>query len=357
MRGAAALAMAREFKPDAITLDIHLPDCDGWQVLDRLKLDLGTRHIPIQVITVDEDEQPALSQGALSYLTKSDRREPVEKAFEELKSFVERPVKNLLVVDDDEVQRTNITGLVGNGDVQTTAVASGQEALASIQSKQFDCMILDLGLPDISGLDLIEQIKKSDTHRRLPIIIYTGREISVEEQSRLKKLAERIVIKDARTPERLVNEAALLLHRKAAQLPEPQRKMIEGLYQRVLDGKKVLIVDDDIRNIFAMTSVLERFHMNVVSAENGKDAIETLLQCRDVDVVLMDIMLPTMDGYATIRAIREIAEFRDLPVIAVTAKAMKGDREKCLAAGASDYLAKPVDVEQLRSVLRLWLQH
>jgi len=216
---------------------------------------------------------------------------------------------------------------------------------------------VDLGLPDMSGAELIDQIKKSDGSRRLPVIIYTARDISREERARLNKLADRIMVKDARSPERLVDETALLLHRKAASLPERQRKMIENLYEGVLEGKRVLIVDDDIRNIFAMTSVLERFGMHVLSAENGKDAIETLVQTPDVDVVLMDIMLPTMDGYATIRAIREIDAFQELPIVAVTAKAMKGDREKCIAAGASDYVSKPVDVEQLRSVLRLWLHH
>ena len=354
-RGAAALAMARELKPDAITLDIHLPDCDGWRVLDRLKIDLATRHIPIQIITVDPDQHPALTRGALSYLTKSDQREPVEKAFDELKKFIERPIKNLLVVDDDDVQRTNIAELIGNGDVQTTAVASGHDALASIQSEKFDCVILDLGLPDMSGVELIDQIKKLDDSRRLPVIVYTANDIPNEERARLKKVADRIVVKDAGSPERLVDETALLLHRKAASLPERQRKMIEKLYESVLDGKRVLLVDDDIRNIFAMTSVLERFGMQVLSAENGKDAIQTLLQRPDIDVVLMDIMLPTMDGYATIRAIREIEQLQELPIVAVTAKAMKGDREKCIAAGASDYVSKPVDVEQLRSILRLWL--
>ena len=354
-RATTGLAMAREFKPDAITLDLHLPDFDGWRVLDRLKVDLTTRHIPVQIISVDDDDAPALTQGALAYLKKSDQRESLEKAFDQLKTFVERPVRRLLLVEDDEAQRLNITELIGNGDIETIQVGTGQEALAALGQQQFDCLIIDLGLPDISGLDLIEQIKQSEPHRRLPIIIYTARELPQEERGRLRKLAESIVIKDVRSPERLVDEAALLLHRNAAHLPDRQRRMLENLHERVLEGRKALIVDDDIRNIFAMTSVLERFKMNVVSAENGKDAIELLLRSRDIDVALMDIMLPTMDGYATIRAIREIAEFKELPIIAVTAKAMKGDREKCIAAGASDYLSKPVDVEQLRSVLRLWL--
>jgi len=215
-------------------------------------------------------------------------------------------------------------------------------------------MVLDLGLPDMPGTELLERVKNSP-NRSMPIIIYTARELLQEESVRLKRLAEKILIKDVRSPERLLDETALFLHRNVSKLPERQRKMVESLHKGALEGKKALIVDDDIRNIFAMTSVLERFKMKVVSAENGKDGIQMLLDQPDVEVVLMDIMLPVMDGYTTIRAIREIDEFKELPIIAVTAKAMKGDREKCLAAGASDYICKPVEAEQLRSVLRLWL--
>jgi len=217
-------------------------------------------------------------------------------------------------------------------------------------------MVLDLGLPDMSGAELLEQVKNSAASRTLPIIIYTARDLLQDEAARLKRLAESILIKDVRSPERLLDETALFLHRNVSKLPERQRKMLESLHRGALEGKKVLLVDDDIRNIFAMTSVLERFKMQVISAENGKDGIRLLVESRDVDIILMDIMLPMMDGYTTIRAIREIAEFKDLPIIAVTAKAMKGDREKCLAAGASDYICKPVEAEQLRSILRLWLR-
>jgi len=354
-RGTEALALVRELRPAAITLDVHLPDLDGWRVLDGLKVDLATRHIPVHVISVDEDPEPARTGAAVGFLTKSETKESLQQAFDQLKDFVERPVKNLLLVEDDEIQTTNIRELIGNGDVKTTVVTTGKEALAAIESEKYDCLVLDLGLPDMSGTELLERIKNSPTSRSLPIIIYTARELLDEESSRLKRLAEAILIKDVRSPERLLDEASLLLHRNVSKLPEKQRKMIEGLHRGALEGKKVLIVDDDIRNIFAMTSVLERFKMNVVSAENGKDGIQILLNQRDIDIVLMDIMLPVMDGYTTIRAIREIAEFKELPIIAVTAKAMKGDREKCLAAGASDYLCKPVEAEQLRSILRLWL--
>ncbi len=284
-------------------------------------------------------------------------KDSLNSAFDQLKSFVERPVKNLLLVEDDEIQTMSIRELIGNGDVKTTVVGTGRDALQAIESEKYDCMVLDLGLPDMSGAELLEKIKQAPVSRSLPIVIYTARELLEEEAARLKRLAESILIKDVRSPERLLDETAMLLHRNVNKLPDKQRKMLEALHREALEGKKVLIVDDDIRNIFAMTSVLERFKMRVVSAENGKDGIQMLLDQKDVDIVLMDIMLPTMDGYTTIRAIREITQFRDLPIIAVTAKAMKGDREKCLAAGASDYLCKPVEAEQLRSILRLWVNH
>ncbi|MDB6017401.1 MAG: putative SigmaB asociated two-component system sensor protein, partial [Pedosphaera sp.] len=354
--GSAALALARELKPDAVTLDLHLPDLDGWRVLDRLKMDWTTRHIPVQIITVDQEEGPDLSHGALAYVTKSEKKEILAEAFDELKDFTSRPVKNLLVVEDDEIQRLNITDIIGNGDVHTTLVGSGREALAALASQKFDCMVLDLGLPDMSGITLLEEIKNAADNRKMPIIIYTARDLLQEEAAKLEQLAQTIVLKDARSPERLLDETALFLHRNISRLPEKQRRILEHLHHGVLEGKKVLLVDDDIRNIFAMTSILERFKMNVLSAENGKEAIEKLVAAGDIDIVLMDIMLPTMDGYATTRAIREISGFENLPIIAVTAKAMKGDREKCIAAGASDYLSKPVDTEQLRSILCLWLR-
>jgi len=338
-----------------VTLDLHLPDLDGWRVLDRLKVDLATRHIPVQIISVDEDPQPARSMGALGFMTKSHTKEALQGAFDQLKHFIDRPVKSLLLIEDNEVQTLAIRDLIGNGDVHTTVVGTGKDALAAIEAENYDCVVLDLGLPDMPGSELLEQIKNSARARALPIIIYTARELLAEESARLEKLAESIVIKDIRSPERLLDETARLLHRNVALLPDKQRKMLENLHQGVLERKKVLVVDDDIRNIFAMTSVLERFKMRVVSAENGKDALQILNDQRDFDIVLMDIMLPMMDGYATIRAIREAPEFKELPIIAVTAKAMKGDREKCIAAGASDYMCKPVEAEQLKSTMRLWL--
>ena len=354
-RGAIALALVRELKPAAVTLDLRLPDLDGWKVLDRLKVDLATRHIPVQIISIEQDPQPARGRRALGFVTKSETKEALQGAFDRLKAFLDRPVKNLLVIEDDEAQTRNIRELIGNGDVRTTVVGSAAGALSALEAEEYDCVILDLAVADMPGTQLLEEIKRSSRHQALPVIVFSAAELEAEQALRLKGLADSVLVKDIHCAERLLDETSIVLHRNVANLPERQRQMLEALYHGVLENKKVLLVDDDIRNIFAMTSVLERFKMTVIAVENGQDAIRTLFQQRDFDVVLMDIMLPAMDGYATIQAIRNDPEFKDLPIIAVTAKAMKGDREKCIEAGASDYLCKPVESEQLRSTLRVWL--
>jgi HAMP domain-containing protein/CheY-like chemotaxis protein/signal transduction histidine kinase len=356
-RGAEALALAREHKPDAITLDLSLPDVDGWRVLDRLKDDPATRHIPVDIVSISEEPERGLKAGALTFLTKPVPKEELDAALVALKTFVDRRVKSLLVVEDDEVQRGSILELLGGEDVDITAVATAKDALARMAEGHFDCMVLDLSLPDMPGLELLAEIKKQPRLRALPVIVYTGKDLSRQEELELRRVAQTIIVKDVRSPERLLDEASLFLHRNPAQMPEAKRRMLEKLHETdtVLAGKKVLLVDDDIRNIFAMTSVLERHRMVVVPAETGPDALTALQANPDTDVVLMDIMLPEMDGYEATREIRKIPEFRNLPVIALTAKAMKGDREKCLEAGASDYIAKPVDTDQLLSLLRVWL--
>jgi hypothetical protein len=355
--GSTGLLMAREFMPDAIMLDIRLPQMDGWTVLDRLKHDPTTRHITVHIISVDEGRQRGLQLGALAYLQKPVTSEALNEALTDIKGFVERRVKKLLVVEDDDVQRRGIVDLIGNSDVHTTAVSTGAAALAALKAEHFDCLVLDLGLSDMTGFELIEQIKLEVSLSTLPIIVYTGKEISRAEETELKRIAETIIIKDVRSPERLLDETALFLHRVQANLPYPARQMLEQLHQTdpILTGKKVLIVDDDVRNIFALTSMLEIHHMQVLYAENGRDGIDVLQNTPDINVVLMDIMMPVMDGYETMRAIRSFNQFRSLPIIALTAKAVQGDREKSIEAGASDYITKPVDTEQLLSLLRVWL--
>ncbi|WP_373536093.1 HAMP domain-containing protein, partial [Microcoleus sp.] len=357
LRSDIGLAMAREFKPTAIMLDLNLPVMDGWTVLDRLKHDATTRHIPVHIVSVEEGRQRSLQLGAIAYLQKPVSHEALSKSLTDIKGFVDRPVKNLLVVEDDATQRLSIVDLIGNHDVSTTAVGSGAEALETLKSGHFDCIVLDLGLPDMTGFELIEQIKQEPNLKSLPIIIYTGKELTRTEETQLKRMAETIIVKDVRSPERLLDETALFLHRVQANLPEPKRQMLEQLYQTdsTLAGKKVLIVDDDVRNIFALTSMLERHLMQIVFAENGREGIAQLQNTPDINIVLMDVMMPEMDGYETMEAIRKMPQFGSLPMIALTAKAMKGDREKCIEAGASDYITKPVDTEQLLSLLRVWL--
>ncbi|MEW5859204.1 MAG: response regulator, partial [Cyanobacteriota bacterium] len=305
----------------------------------------------------EEVQQRSLQQGAIAYLQKPVSGEALGQALSDIKGFVERPVKNLLVVEDDETQRHSIVELIGNSDVHTTAVGTGTEALEELRTGHYDCLVLDLGLPDMTGFELMEQIKQEPSLNTLPIIVYTGRELSKQQETELKRIAETIIIKDVRSPERLLDETALFLHRVQANLPRPKQQILEQLHQTdpVLTGKKVLIVDDDVRNIFALTSMLELHQMEVLYAENGRDGIAKLQERPDIDIVLMDVMMPEMDGYETMQAIRQLDSFATLPMIALTAKAMKGDREKCIEAGASDYITKPVDTEQLLSLLRVWL--
>jgi len=356
-RGDQALQLARKYRPDAITLDIKLPDRDGWTVLDRLKHDPQTSHIPVHIISSEEQRQRALRLGAITHLVKPATREDLASAFDRITAFAERRVKRLLVVEDDAAQRLSIVELIGDGDVQTTAVATGAEALAALGEDGFDCMVLDLKLPDMTGFELIEKIQQDLGRQDLPIIIYTGKELTAKEETQLRKVADAIIVKEVSSPERLLAETALFLHRVEANLPEPKRRILEQLHRRdpVLAGRKVLVVDDDVRNIFALTSALESHNMIVVNAENGQEGLDVLGLTPDIDAVLMDIMMPGMDGYEAISAIRGMPQFRQLPIIALTAKAMKADRDRCLEAGASDYISKPLDIDQLLSLLRVWL--
>jgi CheY-like chemotaxis protein/HAMP domain-containing protein len=356
-RGHQGLELAREFVPTAITLDVFLPDMLGWTVLSNLKLDPLTRHIPVQMLSVEEERQHGLSHGAFSYLVKPTTTSELERALERVKAYAAPHTKRLLVVEDDERERDSIVELLGFDDIEIEAVGSGVEALAALQGRAFDCCVVDLRLPDMSGFELLELLQKQPELKSIPIVVFTGKALTAEEEARLQVLAKSIVLKDVQSPERLFDETALFLHRVLDELPEHKRNLIERLHDstEALAGRKVLIVDDDARNIFALTSVLESQEMVVTSATNGRQAIELIKTTPDLGIVLMDIMMPDMDGYETMRRIRKDVGMRNLPILALTAKAMKGDREKCLEAGASDYIAKPVNTEQLLSLLRVWL--
>jgi CheY-like chemotaxis protein len=356
-RGAEALALAREHHPTAISLDIFLPDMLGWTVLSQLKQDPATRHIPVQIVTLDEDRHHGLARGAFSFVQKPASTQGLEDAFARIQGYAAPRRKRLLIVEDDEHERNSVAELLNHEDIEIASAATGGEALEELRRGQVDCVVLDLKLPDMSGFEVLETIRDDAELRDVPVVVFTGRELSADEDATLHTMARSVVVKGVESPERLLDETALFLHRVVADLPPAKQRMLERLHSSDEDlmQRTVLLVDDDARNIFALSSVLERRGMEVLTATTGSEAIAVLNSRNDVAIVLMDIMMPGMDGYETIQAIREKPGFRRLPILALTAKAMKGDREKCLEAGASDYLAKPVNVEQLLSALRMWL--
>jgi len=355
--GAEALSLAREYHPTAISLDVFLPDMLGWTVLNHLKQDPATRHIPVQMLTLDEDRQHGLARGAFAFLTKPTSRDAIRSALGRIKEYASPRRKKLLIVEDDPAEQFTVQQLLGYDDVDLTTAATGSEALQFVGDQQFDCVVLDLRLPDMSGFDVLESVRDNPSLSELPVVVFTGKELSPEEDARLRTLARSVVVKGVESPERLLDETALFLHRVVADLPAEKQKMLDRLHRsdEALVGKKVLVVDDDVRNIFALSSVLERRGITVLTAGTGREAIATLESTPNVAIALIDIMMPEMDGFETMQVIRQNPTFRRLPLVALTAKAMKGDREKCLEAGASDYLAKPVNTEQLLSVLRMWL--
>ncbi|HWL17873.1 MAG TPA: HAMP domain-containing protein [Opitutus sp.] len=357
MRGNAALTLARRYQPTAITLDVFLPDMLGWTVLNNLKLSPTTRHIPVQIISVEEERSHALSRGAFSYTVKPTTTEGLDQCFDRIRKFVESHTKRLLIVEDNDVERQSIVELLGHDDIEIATASSGAEALEKLLDRPFDCCVLDLRLPDMSGFELLEKVQAESTLRDIPIVVFTGKDLSREEEQKLRTMAKSVLVKDVQSPERLFDETALFLHRVVTSLPESKQKMLDHLHasNEVLRGRTALVVDDDARNIFALTTMLENQEMKVVSAMNGRQAIEMIQNQPDICVVLMDIMMPEMDGYQTMREIRKDPRFGTLPILALTAKAMKGDRDKCLAAGASDYIAKPVNTNELLSLLRVWL--
>ncbi|MGH2757737.1 MAG: response regulator, partial [Actinomycetota bacterium] len=359
LRADTGLALAHEHRPDAILLDLKLAgSVDGFAVLDHLKSHADTRHIPVSVVSGLERRREALKAGAAAFYEKPLGQEQLGEVFHATATFLDKKVKHLLVVEDNEAERLAIQELIGTeGNVAITSVGSSEEAFAAMSETRFECMVLDLKLPEMSGFELLETIKKDKNFSDLPVIVYTGAELTRQEETKLRKHAEAIIVKDVRSPERLLDETSLYLHRPQSKLPKPKQEMLEELHRGdvAFEGKKILIVDDDVRNVFALSSVLESRGMEVLFAENGKEGLDVLKRNENIDLVLMDIMMPEMDGYETMQRLRKIRKFERLPVISLTAKAMTGDREKSINAGASDYITKPVDTDQLLSLMRVWL--
>ena len=355
--GEEGLELAEKYLPEAIILDIKLPGIDGWTVLEILKENPKIRHIPVHVMSVEDPSMEAFRRGAIGYLQKPVKKEDLEAAFHKLDDIFSKKVKNLLVVEDDKNLRKSIIKLIGNGDVFADEAANAAETILALKSKTFDCMILDLGLPDMSGFQLLKALETEERLTIPPVIVYTGRELTREEDTQLREYAESIIIKGVKSEERLLDEASLFLHRVVSKLPEKKRQMITSLHDTdvMFKDKTVLVVDDDMRNVFALSKVLGEKGMRVLKAENGQRALDVLKEAPALDLVLMDIMMPVMDGYETMKRIRAQETFRKLPIIALTAKAMKEDKTRCIAAGASDYLPKPVDVNRLSSMMRVWL--
>jgi CheY-like chemotaxis protein len=355
--GEEGIEIAKQFIPKGIILDIRLPGINGWEVMEVLKSHSDTRHIPVHIITGHEQQaNEAFNKGAIGYLTKPVTKEKIGAAFDEIQLFVNKKLKDLLVIEDDENLRNSIKTLLGATDIIISECNTGGEALSLIMGKYFDCVILDLGLPDMSGFDLLKKLKDEGI-KIPPIVIYTGREISESENEELQKYTQNIIIKSAKSSERLLDETTLFLHRMVGNMQEHQKKMLVNLYDKdmMLCNKVILIVDDDMRNVFALTKVLEEHKMEVIVAQNGEKALAILDSKVNIDLVLMDIMMPVMDGYEAMQYIRNDVRFKKLPIIALTAKAMKEDRDKSIAAGASDYLSKPVDIHKLFNLMRIWL--
>jgi CheY-like chemotaxis protein/signal transduction histidine kinase/HAMP domain-containing protein len=355
MNGSEALELARSFRPTAVSLDVFLPDMLGWTVLSRLKQDPALRHIPVQMLTLDEDRQHGLARGAFDFISKPTAADELDVALGRVMNFSKPRKRRLLVVEDDPVEQMSIRELIAHDDIEIASADTGSDALDKLRDEDWDCVVLDLKLPDMSGFDVLERLQAEQ--QDVPVVVFTGKELSPEEDARLHTMARSIVVKGVESPERLLDETALFLHRVVSDLPAEKQRMLERLHSSDEDliGRTVLLVDDDARNIFALSSLLERRGMRVLTATTGREAIDLVSANPSIALVLMDIMMPEMDGYQTTQKIRENPAHRRLPIIALTAKAMKGDREKCLEAGASDYLAKPVNTEQLLSALRMWL--
>jgi CheY-like chemotaxis protein len=351
------LELARSHAPDAILLDIRLPDRSGLSVLQLLKDDAHTRHIPVHVLSGTDNGEAALHLGAIGFAQKPATRQQLMDVFRKIEAKLAQKIKRVLLVEDDQRQRDSVVHLIADDDVEIVAVGSGGEALALLRDTVFDCMIIDLKLPDMQGNELLQRMSSEQIAAFPPVIVYTGRNLSRAEEADLHKYSRSIIIKGARSPERLLDEVTLFLHKVEADLSSERQHMLRTVRSRdrVFEGRRILLVDDDVRNIFALTSALEQKGVLVEVGRNGFEAIAKLDEVAEIDLVLMDVMMPGMDGLEATRRIRADARFARLPIIAITAKAMKDDQEQCLAAGASDYLAKPVDLSRLYSLLRVWM--
>ncbi len=360
--GGEGLAAATDYMPSAVVLDMNLPDFSGLGVLDQLKRNPATRHIPVHVVSVADYSQEALGLGAMGYALKPVKRDELVQALQRMEAKFTQALRRVLVVEDDDRQRESMRHLLANGDVEIVGAETAQRALQLLRESTFDCMVMDLNLPDLSGYELLEQMAGQEEVAFPPVIVYTGRSLSRDEEQRLRRFSKSIIIKDARSPERLLDEVTLFLHQVESSLPAERQQMLRLARDReaTFEGRSILVVEDDVRNIFALSSVLEPTGAKVQIARNGREALEALERSQSgdapqVDLVLMDIMMPEMDGFTAMREIRKRQEWRRLPIIALTAKAMKDDQEKCLAAGANDYIAKPLDVEKLLSLVRVWM--
>ncbi|TCZ59693.1 response regulator [Roseicella aquatilis] len=356
-----AVALARTHLPHAVLLDIRLPDHTGLSVLDRLKRNTRTRHIPVHIVSAHDYVEPALAQGAVGYVLKPARREELGAALERIGRRLDQRLRRVLVVEDDPVQLDAVQRLLAADGVETVGAGTGAECLRLLAAETFDCMVLDLSLPDMSGFDLLDRLGADDSRSFPPVIVYTGRALTAEEELRLRRTSRSIIVKGARSPDRLLDEVTLFLHQVVSELPGEQQRALARALSRdaAIEGRRILVVEDDVRNVFALTSILEPHGAEIVIARNGREAIEALERGeaagRRPDLVLMDVMMPEMDGLAATRAIRAREAWRGLPILMLTAKAMPDDQERCLAAGANDYMAKPLDVEKLLSLIRVWM--
>jgi CheY-like chemotaxis protein len=355
--GESALSLLASHTPHAVVLDLGLPGMSGWEVLDALKNNPDTRHIPIHIISAADEDLSAFQRGAMGFLTKPVSQDDLEQAFARIEGFIANKIKSLLLVEDDPSLRLSVRKLLEGNDVTIREAATGQAALDLLASHPCDCMILDLSLPDMPGFDLLNRLHADDALPKCPVIVYTGKALSEDENRELMKYADSVIVKGVKSPERLLDETALFLHRVIANLPEDKQRTIRKLHDQdaALAGRQILIVDDDARNAFALSKLLTDKGVKMHIAPNATRACELLDKHPDISLILTDIMMPGMDGYEFIKSLRQQPRYQRLPILALTAKAMKGDREKCLEAGASDYLSKPIEPDRLFSMLRVWL--